>query len=131
MKTGVNRGIKTEFGNELERLRRAQGLTQQAVAKSVGVTEQTYQNWIHGRRGKEFDVEVLRKVSEVLMGDFNKILRLARPELACLVESVNVRQDEKDVVEKILYILRNQEENVRGALSVFVDSLYEKRRKKK
>lgn len=131
MKTGADRGIKTGLGDELERLRRAQGLTQQAVAKSVGVTEQTYQNWIHGRRGKEFDVEVLRKVSEVLMGDFNKILRLARPELACLVESVNVRQDEKDVVEKILYILRNQEENVRGALSVFVDSLYEKRRKKK
>lgn len=131
MKTGADRGIKTGLGDELERLRRAQGLTQQAVAKSVGVTEQTYQNWIHGRRGKEFDVEVLRKVSEVLMGDFNKILRLARPELACLVESVNVRQDEKDVVEKILYILRNQEENVRGALSIFVDSLYEKRRKKK
>lgn len=75
------------FGTELEHLRRVlneksdKKITQKEIAEKIGVTTQAYQNWIHGRRGKDIDLETIEKISKVLKGDFKKLVRFARPDL--------------------------------------------------
>lgn len=78
---------KTSFGKELERLRaeltRKTNVkwTQKRIAEKIGVTAQAYQNWMHGRRGKELDLGTIWKITETLEGDFNYLVKLARPDL--------------------------------------------------
>lgn len=36
---------------------------------------------MHGRRGKELDIDTLWKISETLQGDFGRLVKLARPDL--------------------------------------------------
>ncbi|MBZ0220342.1 MAG: helix-turn-helix domain-containing protein [Candidatus Methylomirabilis sp.] len=78
---------KTSLGKELERLRSElirktnEKWTQKKVAEKIGVTAQAYQNWMHGRRGKELDLGTLWKINETLQGDFSRLVRLARPDL--------------------------------------------------
>ncbi len=79
---------KCRFGIELERLRKllsksARGriITQRLIAEYVGVSPQAYQHWIYGRRGKDIDLAVIKRLSLVLDGDFTKLVRLARPDI--------------------------------------------------
>ena len=84
---------ENSFGRELERLRKIleesstnvlssdKRWSQARVARAIGVSTQAYQNWIHGRRGKQMDVESIKKLSDILQGDFIKLLSLARPDI--------------------------------------------------
>lgn len=76
-----------QFGDELERLRKLlckktnEHWSQKRVAERVGVTAQAYQNWTHGRRGKDIDLETLKKLADVLNGDFRRLVKLVRPDI--------------------------------------------------
>lgn len=78
---------KTSLGKELERLRAElarktnEKWTQKKIADKIGVTAQAYQNWMHGRRGKELDLGTLWRITETLQGDFDRLVKLARPDL--------------------------------------------------
>lgn len=84
---------ENSFGRELERLRKLleeestdalgndKRWSQARVARSLNVSTQAYQNWIHGRRGKKIEVESIKQLSEILQGDFIKLLSLARPDI--------------------------------------------------
>ena len=76
----------------MERLRKklesetGEGWTQRRVASELGVTTQAYQNWIHGRRGKEIDLELLERLAATLHGDFVSFLKLARPDIYSIMK---------------------------------------------
>lgn len=84
---------ENSFGRELERLRkileesgtnalsRGERWSQARVARAIGVSTQAYQNWIHGRRGKKIEVDSIKRLSEILQGDFIRLLSLARPDI--------------------------------------------------
>jgi len=82
---------ENQFGRELERLRYSltnksgKIWSQKSVAEAIGVTTQAYQNWIHARRGKNIDVATIKKLSDVLKGDFRSLVKMARPDLSKLV----------------------------------------------
>lgn len=75
------------FGSELERLRKqleiesGKKVTQKRVALSLGVTTQAYQNWIHGRRGKDIDLETIERLAKILKGNFLELVKIARPDI--------------------------------------------------
>lgn len=83
------------LGRELESLRElltvktGEMWSQKKVAEAVGVTTQAYQNWIHGRRGKNIDIATIKKLSDVLKGDFRGLVKLARPDILKLIHVVN------------------------------------------
>lgn len=83
------------LGRELESLRElltvktGEMWSQKKVAEAVGVTTQAYQNWIHGRRGKNIDIATIKKLSDVLKGDFRGLVKLARPDILKLIHVVS------------------------------------------
>lgn len=84
---------ENSFGRELERLRKLlpdsssnilssdERWSQARVARALNVSTQAYQNWIHGRRGKKMEIDSIKQLSDILQGDFIKLLSLARPDV--------------------------------------------------
>ena len=97
------------FGKELERLRQilseesGEMWSQKKVTEGVGVTTQAYQNWIHGRRGKNIDVATIKKLSDVLKGDFRGLVKLARPDILKLIHVVNHEKVTQKINKKVDY----------------------------
>lgn len=99
------------FGKELERLRKilseesGEIWSQKRVADTVGVTTQAYQNWIHGRRGKNIDVATIKKLSDVLKGDFRSLVKMARPDILKLINAINTEKViERSCPAEVVYI---------------------------
>lgn len=89
---------KNSFGRELERLRKMleetndERWSQARVARSLNVSTQAYQNWVHGRRGKKIDIAAIKNLSKILQGDFIKLLRLARPDVMKHLETYKTEE---------------------------------------
>lgn len=83
---------ESHFGKELETLRNSltkktgETWSQKKVADAIGVTTQAYQNWVHGRRGKNIELVTIKKLSEVLDADFFDLVKLGRPDIFELLE---------------------------------------------
>lgn len=63
---------KEVFNARLKHTRTIKGFTQEAMAKSIGVSRSTYTLWETGRR--EPDIETLGKISEILETNLNWLM---------------------------------------------------------